>query len=329
LGGEGIVGLVAWDRLVAKGSVIGPIVRSTSVAPERTVAPEGRVRAATAADPQPVTTRPSDTTAPESVLAADGTAFPADESSLHLLDEVDDEFQWTFHERRGWLVGIAVNLLVAGIWVGYTHYRPHTHDDFRIAGIATGVATFVLADVINTNQLGSDADRVAHNLEGGHGVVHELALKNAALALLLLPLTVFVSVGVRVALDRWRAIPHAVVLDIGVVVLWMAMGNVLSVLLPYRPIDLRERWRLPRTWPRWALCLAIPYGAYYAHRWLVWPVDRIDHHRLLGSTDRNFMAYCLVATGWSIIVWLISLAFVWWYSHVARNRLDRDLHRSD
>lgn len=298
------------------------------MAPQRTIAPDGGVRAATP-DARPVIMHPTDPTASESVLAADGMAFPAEESSLHPFAEVDDELRWTFHERRGWLVGIAVNLVLAGIWVGYTHYRPHTHDDFRIAGIAAGVATFVLADVINTNQLGSDADRVARNLEGGHGVVHELALKNAALAMLLLPLTVLVSVGVRVALDRWRAIPHAVVLDIGVVVLWMGTGNVLSVLLPYRPIALRKRWRSRRTWPRWALCLAIPYAAYYAHRWFVWPVDRIDHHRLLGDTDRNFMAYCLVAMGWSIVVWLISLAFVWWYSHAAGDRLDRDLRRSD
>jgi hypothetical protein len=296
------------------------------VTPERTVAPDVKVGPAT---PQPVAVRPAATTTSESVLAADGTAFPADESSLHPMGEVDDELRWTFHERRGWLIGIGVNLVLAGAWVGYTHYHPHSHDSFRIAGVATAVATFVLADVINTNQLGADADRVARNLEGGRGVAHELALKNAALALLLLPLAVLVSAGTRVALDRWRAIPHAIVLDIGVVLLWMGMGNVLSVLLPYRPLDLRKRWRLPRTWPRWVLCLGIPYAAYFAHRWLIWPVDRIDHHRLLGNTDRNLMAYCLVAMGWSIVVWLGSLTFVWWYSHVASERLDRDLHRPD
>jgi hypothetical protein len=263
------------------------------------------------------------------VPAFDGTALPADESPLHPLGEVDDELRWTVHERKGWLIGIAVNLAVAGVWVGYTHYRPHSHDSFRIAGMATAVATWVLADVINTNQLGADADRVAGNLEDGHGVVHELALKNAALAVILLPLTVFVSVGTRVALDRWRAIPHAVILDIGVVFLWMGMGNVLSVLFPYRPIGLRERWRLRRSWPRWLLCLAVPYAAYFVHRWFVWPVDRIGHHRLLGDPDRNLMAYCLVAMGWSIAVWLISLTFVWWYSRAARDRLDRDLHRTE
>jgi hypothetical protein len=310
------------------GSGTGPIGRSTSVTSERTVAPEGELRAATL-DRHPVVVRPAETEANESVLAADGTAFPVDESSLHPLGEVDDELRWTFHERRGWLIGIGINLVLAAGWVGYTHYHPHSHDSFRIAGVATGVATFVLADVINTNQLGADADRVARNLEDGRSVTHELFLKNAALALLLLPLTVLVSVGTRVALDRWRAIPHAVVLDVGVVLLWMGMGNVLSVLLPYRPINLRKRWRLPRTWPRWVLCLGIPYAAFYAHRWIIWPVDRIADHRLLGNRDRNLLAYCLVSMGWSIAVWLISLAFVRWYSHVACDRLDRDLHRSD
>jgi hypothetical protein len=285
----------------------------------------------------PVTSNPTGATdalpgpkAPEPVLDGDGTAFPAEPPALHPLDEVDDELRWTFHERRGWLIGIGVNLVVAGIWVGYTHYQPHSHDSFRIAGIAAGVALWVLANVVTTNQLGADAERVAHNLEHGRSVAHELALKNAALATLLLPLTVVVSVGTRLALDRWRAIPHSVILDLAVVVIWMGMGNVVSALLPYRPIRLVERWQRRRSWLRWILCLAVPYALYYVHRWIVWPMNRFDHHHdLLGDDGRNLMAYSLLALGWSLVVWSLSLGFVRWYSTARHDRLDRDLHRPD
>ncbi len=68
------------------------------------------------------------------------------------------------------------------------------------------MALWVLADVINTNQLGADADRVADRLERGHGVTHELLLKNSALAVLLLPLTVLISVSVRVVLAPYLAL---------------------------------------------------------------------------------------------------------------------------
>lgn len=53
------------------------------------------------------------------------------------LSEIVDELRWTFSERRGWLIGIAFNLAVAAVYVGYTHYRPHAHDLVRVAGIAT------------------------------------------------------------------------------------------------------------------------------------------------------------------------------------------------
>ncbi|MGO8872343.1 MAG: hypothetical protein ACLQPH_13255 [Acidimicrobiales bacterium] len=219
------------------------------------------------------------------------------------LSEVADELRWTFSERRRWLIGIVFNLVIAGVYVGYAHDRPLSHDIVHIAGIATGGAVWVLADVINTNQLGADSDRVATQLEGGHGIVHELALKNSALAVLLLPLTVLISVSVRLVLDRWRAIPHAVVLDVGVVFLWLGIGNVVSVLLPYSPVSLRDRWRARRSLPRWDLCLAAPYLALLSVRWLAWPADRVLHHRLFGRPEAHLMSYALVYMSWGLALW--------------------------
>jgi hypothetical protein len=243
------------------------------------------------------------------------------------LSEIADELRWTFSERRGWLIGLGFNLAIAAAYVGYSHFQSHSHDVVRIAGIATGVALWVLADVINTNQLGADPDRVAARLESGHGVAHELALKNSALGVLLLPLTVLISVGVRLALDRWRAIPHAVVLDVAVVFFWLGIGNVLSVLLPYRPISLKERWRAKRSWSRWALCLAVPYVALLVVRWLAWPAEFVLDHRRFGRPDSHLMSYALVYLAWGVVLWALGLGFAGSYSRLARDRLDRDLHR--
>ncbi len=246
----------------------------------------------------------------------------------HIIGEVGDEIRFTFSERRGWLVGVAFNIVIAGVWIGYTHYQPHSHDRVRIAGLATGVALWVLADVINTNQLGADADRVARKLEKGRGVVHELILKNGALVFLLLPLTVCISVVARLLVDRWRDIPDAVLLDLFVVFIWLGIGDVLSVLLPYRPISLRDRWHARHTWPRWLVCLAAPYLALFAIRWLNWPLRELRIHRVFGSADRNFTPYVLTCLAYGLAVWVLALAVVSVYSRVKEERLDRDLHRS-
>ena len=57
--------------------------------------------------------------------------------------------------------------------------------------------------------------------------------------------------------------PHALLLDVGAVFLWLGVGNVVSVLLPYRPISLKARLRARPTWRRWLLCQAVPYGLYF------------------------------------------------------------------
>ena len=217
------------------------------------------------------------------------------ESAPHrrVITEVADEVRRTFAERKGWLVGLGFNIAIAVAYVAYTHYQPNRPDSVRIAGIATGVVAWVLADTINTNQLGADADRASASLERGRGAMRELALKNGALAVMLLPLAIVLSVGVRLALDRWRAVPHAVMLDLFVVFMWLGLGNVLSVLLPYCPISLRERWRVPRSWPRWLLCVAAPYLALLIVNELRWPVDRLAHY-IFGRPDGHLLGYAFL-----------------------------------
>ncbi len=245
----------------------------------------------------------------------------------HVLGEIAGELRWTFAERKGWLVGVGFNLVIAAIYVGYTHYQPRLRDSVRVTGIATGVAAWVLADVINTNQLGDDADRVAASLEDGHGVMRELALKNSALTLLLLPLTVLISVAVRLVLDRWRAIPHAVLLDLFVVFMWLGVGNLVSVLLPYRPIALKERCKARRSWLRWGVCLGAPYLMLFSINYLRWPVDRFCHH-VLGRPDKHLLAYAFSYFCWGVVVWAMGLALAGLYGKVAKRRLVADLRRT-
>jgi hypothetical protein len=263
---------------------------------------------------------------PPEPTPAPPTATAVTEPRAGILADVADELRWTFSGRKGWLIGIGFNLVIAGIYVGYTHYDPHVRDNVKVAGIATGVAVWVLADVVNTNQLGSDADRVRASLQRRDRVSRILALKSLALAVLLLPFTCAISIGVRLAIDRWRSVPHAVMLDIWVVFVWLGAGAIVSVVLPYDPIPLRDRWRQRRTWLRWAVCLAVPYAALGVIRWLAWPADRVARH-LLGDPHRHLLGYAFVYLCWGLVVWGICLGLAELYAGAAPGRLERDLER--
>ena len=68
-------------------------------------------------------------------------------------EDVLDELVWTLRGRRGWLIGIAVNLILGIGYALYTVYNPNDHWFLRSAnGVAANVALFVLSDPINTNQ---------------------------------------------------------------------------------------------------------------------------------------------------------------------------------
>lgn len=243
---------------------------------------------------------------------------------------VADELEWTFRQRRGWLAGLAFNLAVAAAFVCYRHVDVHQHDRLRVAGIATGVAAWVLADPLNTDQLGSDARRTRDALGRGESIVRILALKNLMLAALLVPVAVVISIVTRLSIDHWRDIPHTVLLDVFVVFMWLGIGNIASVLVPYHPIRLAERWHLRRTWPRWAFCLALPYLIFYAgvSGWLHWPAWELCH-RTFEPAHRHLMAWACTYAVWGVLVWGVGLAFASVYVRLTGDRLERTLARRE
>ena len=187
-------------------------------------------------------------------------------------EDVLDELVWTLRGRRGWLIGIAVNLILGIGYALYTVYNPNDHWFLRSAnGVAANVALFVLSDPINTNQLGADRDHVVPELGQGKQVARILFKKNIALAIILVPMTMAISTGLRLLLDEDRTILSAIMLDIWIVVGWLALGNVASTLAPYWPMSFKRRLRMPRTWPWWALVLALPYALYYLRAWVIEP----------------------------------------------------------
>ena len=239
---------------------------------------------------------------------------------------VTAELRWTLRGRLGWLGGIGGNLLLAAAFVAYSNYDTKI-SDLRVSGLATGIAMWVLADVVNTNQFGSDAERVAGEITSGRPGWLVTVTRNASLAFVLVPLTVVVSVVARLAVDRWRSIPAAVMLDLFVVFMWLGIGSIASVLLPYRPITFRERWRARRSWVRWGLCLGLPYVLLLGIGALSWPPAHIAR-ALYGRRDVRSRDWAEVFLVWGFACWVAGVAVAHALVEHDRERFLRSLRRT-
>jgi hypothetical protein len=267
-------------------------------------------------------------------IAAVGTARakdrqPATEPRLGLVGDIVDELRWIATSRKGWLIGLTGNFVIAVIYVGYTHYDPHRTGDIRIAHVGTAVAIWVLSNTLNTNQLGADRDRVLASLRQGDTVPRILAIKNLSLAAFLVPLALIISVAVRILVDRWRLLPHAAMADVGAVFLWLGLGSVISVLLPYRPIALRQRWKARHTWLRWAICLAVPDLSYFA----VMPVLHLPYIavyqlQVFGPYQPHFLAYSFFYLAMGLAYWALGLWLASLYARRRASRFNADLARN-
>jgi len=253
------------------------------------------------------------------------------EPRVGLWGDILDELRWTWAGRKGWLVGMLGNLVFAIGYLLVTDYDPHMSDDIRVANVGLAVVLWCLADPINTNQLGSDSERVVNSLRAGDSVSRILAIKNIALAVLLVPFALLVSTIHWLLAGRWHLVPHTVVADLGAVFLWMGVGSVVSVLLPYPPLRIRARVKAllaRRSVIRYAACLAAPYVLWLGIvKVLHIPWNQIWDHRLLGSRVADLPKYALVYLGISLVYWVIGLSIASVYDRRFPGRLIRDLER--
>jgi hypothetical protein len=154
--------------------------------------------------------------------------------------------------------------------------------------------------------------------------------KNLVLASLLVPVTVAVSVAAQLDITHLhRLLPSVTedLLDLFVVLLWLGIGGLTSVLLPYRPIHLQARWRARHTWPRWLACQVLPYVLFFSViPMLTWPPYEVAGH-LFGGRRTNLTEYSATFVLWGVGVWVIGLSLAAMHVRRAPARFLADLKR--
>ena len=242
----------------------------------------------------------------------------AQDLQLALPSAVAAEIRWAFTPPRSWLCGVAVNLVLALVWLLVQPLHPHRHHDWVIL-IGTYFSSFILADVTTTNLLGVDHIRVCKALGDGVSLWRVLLVKNLALVVIVgLP-----TLAAAMAMTLWLETPARLAVTIPNVavpiVSWLGVGNLVSVLLPVGDEPLIHRWeqrRDRRATIRWIAHLALPYALYYVAD----PTGGIEHKFLwrevpraiapmLGRESRSFVHIGIAAAVWAIATAVAVLIF--------------------
>jgi len=131
----------------------------------------------------------------------------------------------------------------------------------------------VIGGVVCTNALSWDAGRVRAELTGGRRLWHLLISKNVTMFLLVGAVGLVLCLVLAWQAGDYGALVKALGELVTMMLLWLGIGNVLSVLSPLRVEPLKERFK-DGTWKPFLLSFAVSYvvglGVNLMLTWRVW-----------------------------------------------------------
>jgi hypothetical protein len=167
-------------------------------------------------------------------------------------------------------MGIAVGLGL--LYLGYLRVFKWDQNQQWLPYLGLWVISFVMGGAVCINAMSFDAMRVRAALDTGARLWHLLVIKNLALLCIVAPIGFLLS-----ALLAWRAgdlgaFFKACALVLCFILLWLGVGNVLSVWLPSRDEPIRKR-RESGSLKQFLFALAASYAiGYLVNFMLVWRV---------------------------------------------------------
>lgn len=242
--------------------------------------------------------------------APGGSSLAPPHSRRALALEVGEEVRWSFRRPWTWLSGVTVNLALSLAYLVVVPLTGH-HRGAWVVLVGTYFANFILADVTTTNVFGPDALRTRERLAQGEGLRRLLLVKNLTLLVIVgVPTLVLTAVlteehsshGAR----SLAATLPAVALPF---FCWLAMGDIVTVLLPVTPRSLRERWSQRhdhRSTSRWLAHLAVPYGLFFIVELLRWLPHTVITE-LPKTLAHSAIAHGLVLTIIGLALWQVGL----------------------
>jgi len=142
---------------------------------------------------------------------------------------------------RSTVKSLGITLGLGLLYLGYLRVFKWDRDQQWLPYLGLWVISFVMGGAVCINAMSFDAMRVRAALDTGARLWHLLVFKNVALLCIVAPIGFLLS-----ALLAWRAgdlgaLFKACALVICFILLWLGVGNVLSIWLPTRDEPIRRR----------------------------------------------------------------------------------------
>ncbi|GAA2876454.1 hypothetical protein GCM10010472_37580 [Pseudonocardia halophobica] len=167
---------------------------------------------------------------------------------------------------------LAVSLALGLLYLGFIRVFEWDRDQRWLPYLGLWVISVMLGGAVCINAMCFDALRVRAALEGGSRLWHLLVIKNLAVAALIAPIGFLLS-----GLLAWRAgdagaIVKACALVVCFILLWLGVGNVLSVLLPVRDEPILRR-KQSGSLKQFAIAFVVAYAiGYLVNLMLLWRI---------------------------------------------------------
>ena len=241
---------------------------------------------------------------------------PIDSWAMRNLRE---ELCWTFTWPMGWLQGVAFNGALAAFYLLFWPLASKGPGDVVLL-FTTYFATFIMADVTTTNIFGHDIEHTVSALTNDRSLRDLLLMKNTIQVLLIIVPFTLITAGLSVYHRGWTDLVLAIPGILYPMLLWLGIGNLISVMYPAIPAPMRWRathikagqWRMHAPM---LISYAIPYVLYFITTYIDLPGTLNQGFSAVFGLPRPEEAGAMLLGASLCIYVALTTTGLWWAHH--------------
>ncbi|WP_395728790.1 hypothetical protein [Nakamurella sp.] len=171
---------------------------------------------------------------------------------------------------RNTMKSLAIALALGLLYLGWIRLFDWDQDKQWLPFLGLFVLSVVMGGAVCINALSFDAMRVRAALDTGQRLWHLLVIKNLALLCLVAPIGFVISALIAITSGDWSRFVNALVLTVCFILLWLGVGNVVSIAIPSRDEPILKR-KQSGSLKQFLIAFAASYAVgYLVNIMLIW-----------------------------------------------------------
>jgi hypothetical protein len=171
---------------------------------------------------------------------------------------------------RSTMKSLGIALALGLLYLGWIRLFDWDQDRQWLPFLGLFVLSVVMGGSVCINALSFDAMRVRAALDTGQRLWHLLVIKNLALLCLVAPIGFVISLLIAIGAGDWSRFVNALVLTVCFILLWLGVGNIVSIAVPSRDEPLLKR-KQSGSLKQFLIAFAVSYlVGYLVNIMLIW-----------------------------------------------------------